>query len=81
MISAAYREFARVLARGAQALIAFHTSAADISPGTAVALREWWDEPVELTFRYLDADEEVAALAEAGLTVADRLDREPYPGV
>ena len=64
---AAYAEFARVLAPGAQALIAFHTSEVDVAPGTAVEFTEWWDQPVELTFRYLDPDEEIALMAAAGL--------------
>ena len=78
---AAYAEFARALAPGAQALIAFHTSEAGVAPGTAVDFTEWWDQPVELTFRYLDPDEEVALLAAAGLSLVARLDREPYPEV
>jgi SAM-dependent methyltransferase len=79
--SAAYAEFARVLAPGAQALIAFHTSEAGVVPGAAVELTEWWDEPVELTFHYLDPDGEVALMAAAGLELVARLDRPPYAGV
>lgn len=77
---AAYAEFARALAPEAQALIAFHTSDVDVAPGTAVELIEWWDQPVQLTFRYLDPDDEVRLLTAAGLSLVARLDREPYPG-
>jgi SAM-dependent methyltransferase len=78
---AAYAEFTRVLAPGAQAVIAFHTSAAGVIPGTAVEFSEWWGQPVELTFRYLDPADEVRLLTDAGLRLVDRLDRAPYPGV
>ena len=78
---AAYAEFARALAPGAQALIAFHTHAAGVVPGTAVDLTEWWDEAVELTFRYLDPEGEVTLLTGADLRPVDRLDRNFYPGV
>ncbi|MFB6980671.1 class I SAM-dependent methyltransferase [Streptomyces scopuliridis] len=79
--AAAYAEFARVLCPGAPALIAFHTDDTDTGPGQATHLTEWWDHPVDLTFRYLDPTTEVAALARAGLTLAARLDRAPHPGV
>ena len=79
--AAAYREFARVLSPGGQALIAFHTSDPDHPTGTEQHVAEWWGRPVDLTFRYLDADEEVAALAGAGLALLARLDRSPHDGL
>lgn len=78
---AAYAEFARVLGPGGRALLAFHTSDADIPPGGSNHLDEWWDHPVDLTFRFLDPEAETAALDRAGLTVTARLDRAPHPGV
>jgi SAM-dependent methyltransferase len=75
----AYREFARVLRRGGQALVAFHVSDADLPDGGAKTLNEWWGQPVELTFRFLDPQQEAAALAAAGLAVTARLDRTPHP--
>lgn len=79
--AAAYREFRRILRPDGPALIAFHTSAADVATGDAVTLRQWWGHDVDLTFRYLDPDAEVATLQEAGLSLVARTDREPYPGV
>ncbi|WKX72149.1 class I SAM-dependent methyltransferase [Streptomyces sp. XD-27] len=79
--AAAYTEFARVLRPGGHALIAFHTSDTDTRSGQARHLTEWWDRPVDLTFRFLDPAAETAALARAGLTLAARLDRAPHPGL
>lgn len=79
--AAAYTEFARVLRPGGHALLAFHTSDADTGPGQAKRLTEWWDHPVDLTFRFLDPAAEVTALDRAGLTLAARLDRAHEPGV
>jgi SAM-dependent methyltransferase len=77
----AYQEFARVLQDGGRALIAFHTSDPDHPTGSQQHVAEWWGRPVDLTFRYLDAHEEVAALASAGLALVARLDRSPHDGV
>jgi SAM-dependent methyltransferase len=76
---AAYREFARVLRPGGHALIAFHTSDAETPTGGTMTREDWWDQPVDLTFRFLDPDQEVRALALAGLGLVARLDREPVP--
>lgn len=79
--AAAYAEFARVLRPGGYALMGFHVSDPDIPAGGARRLTEWWDRPVELTFRFLDPDDESRALAAAGLRPLARLDREPYAEV
>jgi hypothetical protein len=78
--AAAYREFARVLTDGGQALIAFHTSDAEHRTGERERLSEWWGHDVDLTFHYLDADEEVAVLDRTGLELVARLDRSPHTG-
>ena len=77
----AYREFARVLQDGGRALIAFHTSDPEHPTGSEQHVDEWWGRPVDLTFRYLDPDEEVAALSSAGLALVARLDRSPHDGL
>jgi SAM-dependent methyltransferase len=77
----AYQEFARVLQDGGRALIAFHTSDPEHATGTQQHVAEWWGRPVDLTFRYLDPDEEVTALASAGLALVARLDRSPHDGL
>ena len=78
--TAAYASFLRVLRQGGLALIAFHTSDADVDTGGAVTLSSWWDEPVALTFRYLDPDQETALLLAAGFELVARLDRQAGPG-
>jgi SAM-dependent methyltransferase len=79
--AAAFREFARVLRAGGYALIAFHTSDADVATGEATTLSQWWGHQVSLTFRFLDPATEVDALARAGLELVARLDRGPDPAV
>jgi SAM-dependent methyltransferase len=78
--AAAYREMDRVLHPGGHALVAFHTSDAETASGGARRLNQWWEREVDLTFRFLDADQEATALEEAGLHVVARIDREPAPG-
>ena len=78
--ASAYREFARVLGDGGLALVAFHTSDAETASGGSRHRTEWWGHDVELTFRFLDADEEVDALRDAGLELVARLDRAPHVG-
>jgi SAM-dependent methyltransferase len=73
----AYGEIARVLRPGGVALIAFHTRDTDHEPGTALTMSAWWDEPVSLTFRFLDPEAELAAMEAAGLALVARLDRAP----
>jgi SAM-dependent methyltransferase len=77
----AYASFARVLRSGGHALIAFHVRDADHKAGEAITHHEWWEMPVELTFRFLDPIAEIAALARAGLELIARVDRVPYPDV
>jgi SAM-dependent methyltransferase len=79
--AAAYAEFARVLRPGGYALVAFHMRDAETQAGEAKTLTQWWGNEVDLTFRFLDPDEEARALAGAGLTVTARLYRAPDPRV
>jgi ubiquinone/menaquinone biosynthesis C-methylase UbiE len=78
---AAYREFARVLRPGGYALVAFHTSDAEVPAGGARTLTDWWGHEVRLDFRFLEPAAEAEALVRAGFELAARLDRGPYPGV
>lgn len=74
----AYRELARVLRPAGWALIAFHT--ADARPGDTRHLTRWWDQPVDLTFRFLDPEAETTAAVYAGLRLTARIDRQPVDG-
>jgi len=76
----AYREFSRVLRGGGFALVAFHTSDADVPVGGQRARTDWWGDDVDLVFRFLDPAAEVKAMAEAGLELVARMDRGPHPG-
>lgn len=79
--AAAYKQFARVLCDDGLALVAFHTSDAENRPGEAREVSQWWGRNVNLTFRFLDADEEVTALGHAGMQLVARLDRSPHAGL
>jgi SAM-dependent methyltransferase len=79
--AAAYAEFARGLRPGGHALIAFHSSDAEVSTGGALSLNDLWGHPVQLIFRYLDPDAEIETLSSAGLELVARLDREPLADV
>lgn len=79
--AAAYLEIARVLRPGGRAVVAFHTSDADTDPGGVKVLTEWWDQSVDLSFRFLDPSKEVDAARRAGLRLVARTDREPYNGI
>jgi tRNA (Thr-GGU) A37 N-methylase len=73
----AYREMARVLRPGGSALISFHTADSSTVAGGTVTRTEWWEQPVDLRFRFLDPLQESDALRDAGLDVTVHLDRAP----
>ncbi len=77
---AAYSEFARVLRPGGHAIVAFHVFDDESGVGAVRTRMEWWGHDVDLTFRFLDPAEELAALAGAGLEPTARLDRGPHIG-
>ena len=52
----------------------------DARPGDNRHLASWWDQPIDLTFRFLDPDAEISAAGYAGLRLAARLDRQPVDG-
>jgi SAM-dependent methyltransferase len=77
----AYAELFRVLRPGGQALIAFHVFDDDVATGGSRTLTEWWDHEVDLTFRFLDPERELAAMVDAGFRFVARIDRAPYAGI
>lgn len=78
--AAAYASFRRVLRPGGVALVAFHTGDAGNATGSEASVSTWWEQVVNLTFRYLDPAAESQALVVAGFQVVARLDRAPGPG-
>ncbi|MEO5711532.1 MAG: methyltransferase domain-containing protein [Nocardioidaceae bacterium] len=77
---AAYAEVARVLRHGGRAVVAFHTRDAENATGSERRMDEWWDHDIDLTFRFLSPDHELARLAGAGLDQVARPERLPGPG-
>ena len=73
----AYAEMARVVRPGGSLLISVHTSAADFPPGSVRRLESWWGHTVALDGHFIDADEVIAGLADAGFTIDARLERGP----
>jgi SAM-dependent methyltransferase len=71
----AFREIRRVLRPGGTAIFAFHIGEGTVRPG------ELWGIPVALDWAFFPTDEVTRALEEAGLTVTEAIEREPYEGV
>jgi SAM-dependent methyltransferase len=69
------REWWRVLRPVGYVLVAFH------SGDTVVHLDSWWDQPVELDFRFLQADAVATALRQAQFSIEATVRRSPYPDV
>ncbi|MGX7680252.1 class I SAM-dependent methyltransferase [Jatrophihabitans sp. DSM 45814] len=76
----AYAELARVLCPGGHALVAFHIRDAENPAGDSRTMTRWWDEDVDLTFRFLDPAAEAKTLADVGFELVARLDRAPHDG-
>lgn len=69
----AQAELARVIAPGGPLLVAFHT-------GEEIRhLDEWWDQPVDVDFRFLRSGPITERLERAGFVVEAVLERAPYP--
>lgn len=73
-LAPAFAEWRRALRPGGLALVAFHIGE------MVVHLEEWWQQPVELDFRFLPIEQVTAALSQAGLAIEAVLQRAPYPG-
>lgn len=74
-ITPAFQEWWRALRPDGLALIAFHCG------DTVLHLETWWDQPVDLDFRFLEVEVVVAALEQAQFSIEATLRRAPYPGV
>ncbi|MEP7124888.1 MAG: class I SAM-dependent methyltransferase [Byssovorax sp.] len=70
----ALRELHRVLAPGGVLFLAFHIGAHTVHHD------ELFGQPVSLDFRFLVPAEVIASLSDAGFTVTESVEREPYPG-
>jgi ubiquinone/menaquinone biosynthesis C-methylase UbiE len=70
-----FQEWWRVLRPSGMVLAAFHIGE------QVVHLDTWWDQPVDLDFRFLSIEQVTGALAHAQFTIEAVLQRAPYPGV
>jgi ubiquinone/menaquinone biosynthesis C-methylase UbiE len=77
----AYAELARVVRPDGWLLVGFHVSGQSaVGPrgsGEVARVTTWWDQPVDLSFHFLDPSVEIASLEAAGWRLIARLDREP----
>ena len=69
------QELKRVLAPGGVLLAAFHLG------HETVHLEEWWGRTVSVDFYYYEREEMKACLVEAGFTLQEAIERDPYPEV
>jgi SAM-dependent methyltransferase len=74
-LTSAFGEVKRVLRPGGAMVVAFHIGDEIVRPG------ELWGIPVSLEWRFLKTADVVRSLGEAGLTVEEVVEREPYEGV
>lgn len=74
-VRCACREVARVLAPGAEVLVAYHRGDEVVHPG------ELFGMPVNLAFHFLPDEAVSDALVAADLEIRAKIHREPYPGV
>jgi len=76
-------ELGRVLAKDGVVAVAAHAAPPGNrtdQPMSALHVEEMLSEPVDLDFHFIDPAEVVGQLAAAGLTVAVRTGRQPWPG-
>jgi SAM-dependent methyltransferase len=71
-IRLAFQEFRRVLRPGGSLLLAFHVG------DQCIHRDEWWNQPVDLDFYFLDPEAIEAVLTNSGFTVEMTLQRRPY---
>jgi SAM-dependent methyltransferase len=72
-LATALAEIARVLAPGGVLLMSFHVGE------ETRHLDTWWERPVDVSFHFHLPGAMAAALAAAGLSVTESIEREPYP--
>lgn len=67
-------EIRRVLRPGGVLLLTFHLGS------QVVHLDDWWGQAVNLDFNFFEREAMKAWLVEAGLTLEEVIERDPYPG-
>lgn len=72
---ATFQEWRRVLRPGGLLLVAFH------SGDTVVHLDSWWEQPVDLDFRFFEPQVVASALQQAQFTIEAIVRRAPYRDV
>ena len=70
-----FQEWWRVLRPAGRVLVAFHIG------DTVVHLAEWWEQEVDLDFRFWQPEDVATALQQAQFTIEALVRRAPYPGV
>lgn len=74
-------EFARTVRPGGWLLVAFHIDGPDFAAGQVNHLNNWFGEPVDLDFHFIEPADVVRDIEAAGFTVMSTLIRQPWPDV
>ncbi|WP_265445426.1 class I SAM-dependent methyltransferase [Flexivirga meconopsidis] len=75
----AFAQVTRVLRPGGIALVAFHIRSEDFAPGQTNHVRTWFGHAVALEGHFLEPEEVIEEIADAGLDIVSVTTRMPHP--
>lgn len=79
--SRAFAQVFRTLKPGGIALVSFHIRSEEFAAGQEQHLETWFGHTVDITGHFLDPDQVIDEIADAGLDVVSVTTRLPHPGV
>ncbi|TWE11444.1 class I SAM-dependent methyltransferase [Rudaeicoccus suwonensis] len=77
----AFSEVHRVLRSGGIALVAFHIRSEEFAPGETNHMHTWFGHSVDIDGYFLEPEQVIDEIADAGLDVVSVTTRLPHPGI
>lgn len=77
----AFAQIFRTLRSGGIALVSFHIRSEEFSAGETQHLHTWFGHSVDITGHFLEPDQVIDEIADAGLDIVSVTTRMPHPGV